>query len=64
MNGRTRILAGAVLLSLGAAVVGSELLGLVEAVAMVALPLAVLAVAGGTLLVGTSAAAGRPGRTA
>lgn len=64
MTGRERILAGVALLLIGGAVVGSELLGLVELVATVALPLAVLALAGGTLLVGTSADTGRHGRTA
>jgi len=64
MEGRERILAGVALLLIGAVVVGTELLGLVETAATVALPLAVLAMAGGTLLVGTSAPTGRPGRTA
>jgi hypothetical protein len=64
MKGRERTIAGVALLLIGAVVVGSELLGLVELVATVVLPLAVLALAGGTLLVGTSADTGRPARTA
>ena len=64
MKGRERIVAGVALLLIGAAVVGTQLLGLVEVLATVALPLAVLAIAGGTLLVGTAAPTGRTERTA
>jgi hypothetical protein len=64
MEGRERIITGVALSLIGAVVIGTALLGLVEVVATVALPLAVLALAGGTLLVGTSAPTGRSGRTA
>jgi hypothetical protein len=64
MRTREQIVAGVALVLIGAAVVGSDLLGLVEFVATVTLPLAVLALAGGTLLIGTSAPPARRGRTA
>ena len=50
----SRLLAGAVALVLGAVVVGIELLGVVESAPILLLPAGVLALAVGTLLVGTS----------
>jgi hypothetical protein len=50
----TRLFAGAVTLLLGVIVVGVELLGLIETVPELLLPVGVLALAAGTLLVGTS----------
>lgn len=50
----SRLLAGAAALVLGAVVVGIELLGLLESVPELLLPAGVLALAVGTLLVGTS----------
>ncbi|WP_157526009.1 hypothetical protein [Halorientalis sp. IM1011] len=50
----TRLLAGAVTLGLGVLVVGIALLDLIETVPELTLPVGVLALAVGTLLVGTS----------
>ncbi|RXK51909.1 hypothetical protein [Halorientalis pallida] len=50
----TRLLAGAAALVVGAVVVGIELLGLIESAPVLLLPAGVLALAAGTLLVGTS----------
>ncbi|SDF04430.1 hypothetical protein [Halorientalis regularis] len=49
-----RLLAGPATLMLGAVVVGIELLGLIESAPVLLFPVGVLALAAGTLLVGTS----------
>jgi hypothetical protein len=49
-----RLLAGPATLMLGAVVVGIELLGLIESAPVRLFPVGVLALAAGTLLVGTS----------
>jgi hypothetical protein len=49
-----RLLAGTATLMLGAVVVGIELLGLIESAPVLLFPVGVLALAAGTLLVGTS----------
>ncbi|WP_424017849.1 hypothetical protein ACOZ4N_18575 [Halorientalis pallida] len=50
----SRLLAGTAALVLGAVVVGIELLGVIESAPVLLLPTGVLALAAGTLLVGTS----------
>jgi len=54
MNTRTRTLLGIALLIVGTVTAGLGMLGIVEAVVAVALPVAVLCPASGTVLVGTS----------
>jgi hypothetical protein len=54
VESRTRFLAGIGLLLLGGLLVGVQMLDLVEVALVVVMPLAVLLLASGTLLLGTS----------
>jgi hypothetical protein len=54
MDGNSRIVAGIALLLLGALTVAVEMLSIVEVAVAVALPVAVLLIASGTVLLGTS----------
>lgn len=64
MNQSTQTLTGGVLLLVGTLVVGMEFTGLAAVLPSVALPLAIVILAAGTLLVGTSPTATESGRPA